>query len=88
MNTPTCKTCKHFTQHYTLDEQMCMSVDCGHCRYPRLKNRSPDTRACANYELCEKSKLPDRDRVIHYLTTKFLDYVMSLELPPKLNEEG
>lgn len=88
MNTPTCKTCKHFTQHYTLDEQTCMPVDCGHCCYPRLKKRVPDTPACANYELCEKAKLPDRDGVIHYLATKLLDHILSLELPPELEKGG
>lgn len=89
MNTPTCKTCKYFTQHYVLTEQYAMPVECGHCCCPRVKKRAPDSPACANYEAgCPLLGFPDRDRVIHYLTTKLLDHILSLELPPELEKGG
>lgn len=35
-----CGNCKYFHQHYTRDKQGGYSpLWCGHCTYPRLKNR-------------------------------------------------
>lgn len=43
MNKNTCGQCGHFRRHYVLDEQSCTAVCCGHCVFPRVKNRRPDT---------------------------------------------
>ena len=51
MNTPTCATCIHFRRHYIhFDEFRFTEVPCGHCVYPRLKHRKPDTPACVHYK--------------------------------------
>lgn len=84
MNLTYCKTCVHYRRHYTLDNQSCTAVDCGHCTYPRTKHRLPEHPACSYFELrTAPPALPDRDRVIHYLTTELLQYILSLDLPPR-----
>lgn len=83
MECQTCKDCTHFFQHYVLDEQSCTAVNCGHCKYPRLKNRAPHTPACEHFALREApAPYPDRDAVTHFLTTEVLQYILRLELPP------
>lgn len=44
-----CHDCQHFHQHYIKDNEWCVSVCCGHCTYPRLKSRKPDTPACNHF---------------------------------------
>lgn len=84
MNEPVCKTCIHYRQHYVLDEQRCTSVNCGHCIYPRVKHREPNTKACQHYDQrTEPPSLPDRNHVLHFLTTEFLQYILNLDLPPE-----
>lgn len=36
----TCGTCKHFAQHYRKWGKGYHEVNCGHCKYPRLKKRT------------------------------------------------
>ena len=51
MNDPTCKDCQHFRQHYIhFLQQRYDAVPCGHCVYPRLKHRHPDTPACVHFQ--------------------------------------
>lgn len=52
-----CKNCKFFRQHYakaTLETPWAkddfFKVDGGHCTAVRIKNRKPDTPACALFE--------------------------------------
>lgn len=54
--TQICKNCKHYIQHYVQHGRGYMIVYCGHCCYPRLKHRKPDTPACAHYK--EKEEIP------------------------------
>lgn len=82
MEQPVCKDCTHFRQHFILDEQSCSAVSCGHCAYPRLKYRRPDEKVCPHFQ-AGAHPLPDRAKVVHYLTTEILDYVMGLALPPE-----
>lgn len=78
-----CKTCVHYRQHYILDEQRCTPIACGHCVFPRLKHREPSTPACHRYQLSSvPPSLPDRDRVISFLATELLQYILNLDLPP------
>ena len=83
MNTPTCKNCVHFHQHYVLDDQSCCKVYCGHCVRPRIKHRSPDGKVCSYFGArTEPAPIPDRKGTVQFLTTKMLDYILSLDLPP------
>ncbi len=50
MTEPQCKHCTHFHQHYVLISRGFATADCGHCSFPRLKNRSPGTLACVYFQ--------------------------------------
>ena len=85
MDVPTCEYCVHFVQHYYLDEEYCAPLDCGHCIRGRSKHRKASSAACTHYTFRQKpSKLPDRDNVIHFLTTEFLQHILDLEIPPEV----
>ena len=87
MESLTCETCVHFIQHYRLEEDSCAAVNCGHCTYPRLKHRKPLTEACIHYApRLSPPALPDRKKVIYYLTTEVLQYILRYELPPVIVE--
>lgn len=46
-----CINCAHFRQHYVYwYENHYQPVPCGHCVYPRLKHRTPDTSVCVHYK--------------------------------------
>ena len=50
MQKPTCKECKHFRTHYVkIDNHHYETAGCGHCVYPRLKHRKPETFACVYF---------------------------------------
>ena len=55
-NMNTCKTCKHFRQHYVQFGRRYGEVYCGHCVHPRLKSRLPDTPACKHFAEREQAK--------------------------------
>jgi len=48
-----CANCKHYCQHYSLGSKLSSPywVNCGHCIFPRLKNRKPDCKVCEHFEL-------------------------------------
>lgn len=46
---PCCQTCTHYIQHYTRWGRGYSTTYCGHCRYPRIKDRKPDTPPCKHY---------------------------------------
>jgi len=50
-----CQTCKHFRQHFTRRNHSYIEVDCGHCVYPRVKTRKPETPACKHFAALEKN---------------------------------
>ena len=80
----TCLSCRHFRRHYVLDDSSAMPTTCGHCVAVRLKHRRIDTLACAHFQPREDAPLPDREKILHYLSTEMLDYIRSLPLPPKI----
>ena len=49
MSELTCKDCQHFRQHYRPSGNTYTPIGCGHCVYPRLKHRHPDTEACFRF---------------------------------------
>ena len=80
-----CKQCKHFRQHFVLDSQVCVAINCGHCVYPQIKHRQAKRKACEYFAEREVPlNYPDRAEVLHFLTTELLRYVLTLELPPEI----
>lgn len=54
MQEPTCRDCAHFRQHYIhFYKERYEAVPCGHCVFPRLKHRKPDTLACVYFRAKE-----------------------------------
>ena len=90
MKKPVCSYCIHFNQHYILDSQRCTTVNCGHCTYPRIKPRKPDSPACEHFEECTERDLPKREQVISFPTTEFLEAILKKPLPPEIagKDEG
>ena len=84
MSVQICKNCIHFRQHYTVSDEHYSELYCGHCTCPRTKHRKPDAKACEHFQLrTEPPLLPDRRSVVHFLHTRFLEYIMALPLPPE-----
>ena len=79
-----CGDCQYFLQHYTLDSRKIFRVYCGHCTFERVKRKRPDTRACDHYIL----GVPQEDAFAskEYLSKELLQYVLSLELLPEVND--
>ena len=80
-----CKDCRYFRQHYILNESMASAVNCGHCVAVRRRHCQPSGEACEKFEEGTPT-LPDRQAVLHFLTTSFLEYVQSLPLPPEMEK--
>ena len=86
MNSQTCQNCKHFRQHYGLEETRIFRVYCGHCVLPRIKNKKPDQKACEKFAQKENK---EKDFVSkEYLSKFLLDWVRQLELLPEIKEEN
>ena len=79
-----CKDCRHFLQHYTFDEQRIFWVYCGHCIQSRIKHRSPDSKACGNF--VPRAPGESTFATKEYLSKKLLNYVLSLDLLPEIED--
>lgn len=89
MNPSTCRNCTHFHQHYVIDDQCACPVNCGHCNYPRLKERTPDTPSCKHFSpKTAPDSLPDRAGIIQFLTVEVVKRIMELPLPPEMGACG
>ncbi len=49
MDNEYCKNCKHFMQHYGLNEKGIFLLYCGHCTLSRPNRKLPDQKVCSNY---------------------------------------
>ncbi|MCI8497575.1 MAG: hypothetical protein HFE85_04925 [Clostridiales bacterium] len=56
MEKETCKTCKHFVQHYIRRQNRYEELERGHCKHPRLKDRQTNTPACQHYSVRKSAK--------------------------------
>lgn len=77
-----CDTCAHYRQHYTFDQRKIFRVYCGHCTYPKVKRKRPDSKACDNYLLSKAAEKPFVTR--EYLSKALLEYMLGLELLPEI----
>lgn len=76
-----CRDCQYFLQHYIFAASKCVWVNCGHCIFGRVKHRASLARCCGNFEPKEiEEELVTKE----YLSKKLLEYVLSLDLPPKI----
>ena len=80
-----CKDCKHFCQHYRLDETGFVRVYCGHCMRIRPMSKKPHQKICGNFEQGNNPEEGFADK--QYLTKALLDWIQRLDLLPKIKEE-
>ena len=80
----TCKTCAHYRQHYILKERKIFRVYCGHCTYPKIKAKRPDSMACAHYLLSAADEEAFASK--EYLSKTLLEYMRNLELLPEIHD--
>ena len=85
MENQTCKNCKHFHQHYGLDDKGFFRLYCGHCAHPHLRNRKPEQKACPEFVPGESEEKKFVSK--QYLSKSLLDWVRQLELLPEIAEE-
>ena len=81
-----CKDCQYYIQHYTFDRKKIFRVYCGHCAHSRPKRKLPDAKACENYV----TSTPKEDTFVlkEYLSKELLQYMLSLELLPEIENRG
>lgn len=86
MNVKQCKDCQHYLQHLALNKHRLFCVYCGHCTFGRIKKKHPDAKACDNFV---PGPSPGAAFVSkEYLSKELLEYVLSLELLPEIEERG
>lgn len=79
-----CNACQYFLQHYCFDKRKLFRVYCGHCTFSGVKRKHPDAKACENFI----AGLTDTDAFAtkEYLSKELLQYVLSLQLLPEIEE--
>lgn len=81
-----CKECQYYLQHYTLNKRKIFRVHCGHCTFGRPKRKRPDAKACKSF--IPGSAQEEAFVSKEYLSKELLQYMLSLELLPKIDERG
>ncbi len=83
MSAQTCKSCKHFHQHYGLRDGTLFRVYYGHCtlKTGRAVAKRPYSKACWDFTPGED----DTEGFVRkdYLSKKLLQYMTELELLPE-----
>ncbi len=77
-----CKDCKHYRQHYTMDQKTIFRVYCGHCVLRIKAKKRPDTAACNDFTYAppDESAFASKE----FLSKALLDYMMGLDLLPEI----
>lgn len=86
MNENQCKYCQYYLQHLALNKRRLFRVCCGHCTFGKSKRKQPDAKACENFTPGEPPE--DAFASKEYLSKELLQYVLSLELLPEIEDRG
>lgn len=81
-----CADCCYYLQHYTFYSRKILRVHCGHCIFSRAKRRLPDAKACENF--FPGSSPEEMFASKEYLSKELLQYMLSLELLPEIEDRG
>ena len=81
-----CNECRYYLQHYTFYSRKILRVHCGHCIFSRAKRKLPDAKACKNF--IPGSSPEEMFASKEYLSKELLQYVLSLELLPEIENRG
>ena len=85
MEKPVCGGCVHYRQHYTFDGQRIFRVYCGHCTLQKVRRKSPDARACDDFDMA----VPLEEKFVskEYLSKALLQHVLKMELLPEILQQ-
>ena len=86
MSNQHCADCKHYLRHYTFDKHRIFRVYCGHCTLGRTRRKLPDADACKDY--VPGTAQEDAFVSKEYLSKELLQYLLSLELLPKIEDKA
>lgn len=86
MDKKQCRECQFYRQHYTFDKRRIFRVWCGHCTLVRAKQKLPDAKACENFipGSAQENAFASKE----YLSKELLQYMLSLELLPEIEDRG
>ena len=84
MDEKICQNCKHFYQHYTLDEKKILRVYCGHCGFRKVIRKRPDTCACEYFAQVESKEKAFVSK--EYLSKELLRHLLQMDLLPEIGE--
>ncbi len=86
MNIQRCSDCHYYLRHYTFDRRKIFRVHCGHCTFNKVRRKQPDSTACENF----MPSTPQEDAFVskEYLSKELLQYLLNLELLPKIEDRG
>ena len=79
-----CNRCIHFKQHYALDNRSIFRVYCGHCTYPKVKRKRPDSQICEHFVLADPDEYAFATK--EYLSKELLQYLFDLDLLPPIQD--
>lgn len=81
-----CADCSHYLRHYTFNKRKIFQVYCGHCTLGVAKKKKPSAKVCENFVpgTAQKEAFVTKE----YLSKELLQYVLSLELLPDIEERG
>ncbi len=86
MNNQHCTDCTYYLRHYTFDRRKIFRVHCGHCTFGKVRRKQPDATACANF--LAGSTQEDAFVSKEFLSKELLQYLLNLELLPKIEDKG
>ena len=79
-----CSTCNYYIQHYAkINHTGYRPVACGHCFYPRIKSRKPESPACEYFEPLPVQSPTPQALSLQYVYTALIKMLQSAleELP-------
>ena len=79
-----CSDCHYYFQHYALNSKRIFRVYCGHCTFSKARRKQPDSVACENFMPGPPPE--DAFATKEYLSKELLQYLLSLELLPKIED--
>lgn len=84
MSNQCCANCSYYLRHYTFDSRKIFRVYFGYCTFSRPKRKRPDARACENFT--PGSAQEEAFASKEFLSKELLQYMLSLELLPEIED--
>lgn len=84
MSEPQCKDCQYFIQHYIISEGKICRIFSGHCIHSKSSHKRSHNPACKHFL---PGTPPEDDFATKtYLSKKLLEYILTLDLLPEIQD--